>query len=136
MASYSGLWNGIYGTPYTPLGGNNTKEFNNSTKKQLSKLIGRRRGPRVLMQVMRTLNGAAPGATAALYTRRVSADVNVNSPMVGGGKRGIEDYKMIDRVTTAADQTMIQAIFDQVFRPNPYPFDKSTNGGGNKRNAI
>lgn len=132
MPSYSGLWNGLYGVNYTALGTNNTKEFNNSEKVRLTKLIARSRGGRIMTAVMRALNGVAPGGTATSTARQIVNDSNPANPIGNGGKRVVATKTDINRTTTAGDQTLINSIFDKTFAPSPYPVDKSRNGGGNK----
>lgn len=129
--SYSGLWNREYGEPYSPLGTNNTNELNNTTRKRLSKLL-RGRGDRILATLLKSLNGAAVGETANAEYIQIAADPSLSSAYSGGGARVINTKTDIDRVTTAADKTMIDEIIDQTFHPNPYPKDKSGAGGGGK----
>lgn len=132
MPSYSGLWNGLYGVNYTALGTNNTKEFNNTDKVHLTKVIARTRGGRVLATVMKALNGAAAGDTATMTAKQIANDSNPANPIGNGGKRVVATKTDINRATTAADETMIDLIYDRIFAPSPYPVDKSRNGGGNK----
>lgn len=136
MPSYSGLWNGVYGINYSALGSNNTKELNNTERVMLSKTLSRTRGGRVLGVLIKALNGAAAGGTATATHRRITPDVNPASPEIGGGVRPTELKTDISRATTAADETMIDNIIDRTFAPNPYPTDRSRNGGGNKRNRF
>jgi hypothetical protein len=136
MPSYSGLWNGIYGIPYSALSTNNTKETNNSLKTQVTKHLSKDRGARKLMMLMRTLNGVVAGSTATVNYKQIAVDPGNNNPISSGGKRTINTIADLNRATTAADQTLINAMFDKVFAPSPYPVDKSSNGGGNKRNAF
>jgi hypothetical protein len=129
---YSGHWNQDFGQPYSPLGTNNTSEQNNTIRTHLTKLVSRGRGPRRLMALIRALNGAAAGGAALVTHRQVSPDIVVGEPAVNGGARVINTVNDVDRVTTAADQTMVQDILDRVFAPNPYPLDRSRNGGGSQ----
>ena len=136
MPSYSGLWNGVYGVNYSALGTNNTKELNNTERTLLSKSLSRTRGGRMLASLIKALNGAAPGGTATATHRRIVSDVNAASPEVGGGVRATEVRNDVNRVTTAADETMIDAILDRTFAPTTYPRDRAGNGGGGKRNDF
>lgn len=137
MPSYSGLWNGIYGINYSALASNgNTFEQNNRTRTNLTKLISKDRGTRKLMSLMKALNGVAPGATATMTYKDIDGLPANGNPLSNGGKRVIATNNDVNRVTTAADVTLITGIFDKLFSPNPYPVDKSRNGGGNKRNAF
>lgn len=137
MPSYSGLWNGVYGVNYSAVPSNgNTFEQNNRIRNTLTKLVSKDRGARKLMSLMRALNGVAPGATATVTFKEIQALNGVGNPIVNGGKRVIETDNDVNRVTTAADVTLINGIFNKLFAPNPYPVDKSRNGGGNKRNTF
>lgn len=137
MPSYSGLWNGVYGVNYSALVSNgNTFEQNNRTRITLTKLLSKDRGTRKLMSLMKALNGVAPGATATATYKEVEALNGVGNPIVNGGVRNIVTDNDVNRVTTAADVTLINGIFDKLFNPSPYPTDKAGNGGGNKRNSF
>lgn len=137
MPSYSGLWNGIYGINYSALASNgNTFEQNNRLRTNLTKLVSRDRGTRKLMSLLRALNGVAPGGTATATFKTDEAVVANGNPLSNGGKRNIVTKTDVNRVTTAADVTLINGIWDKTFAPNPYPVDKSRNGGGNKRNGF
>jgi hypothetical protein len=137
MPSYSGLWNNIYGVNYTALASNgNTFEQNNRLRTTLSKLLTRDRGTRKLMAIMRALNGVAAGGTATVNYRNVREESVRGDALSNGGRRVIETDVDVNRATTAADQTLINGIFDRVFAPTSYPVDRSRNGGGNKRNGF
>ena len=137
MPSYSGLWNGIYGINYSAIASNgNTFEQNNRTRTNLTKLISKDRGTRKLMSLMKALNGVAPGATATMTYKDIDGLPANGNPLSNGGKRVIATNNDVNRVTTAADVTLINGILDKTFAPNPYPVDKSRNGGGNKRNGF
>jgi hypothetical protein len=137
MPSYSGLWNGVYGVNYSALASNgNTFEQNNRLRTQLSKLVARDRGSRKLMSIMRALNGVAAGGTATATFRNVREESVRGDALSNGGRRVIDTDTDVSRVTTAADQTLINGIFDRVFAPTSYPVDRSRNGGGNKRSGF
>lgn len=129
--AYSGLWNREYGENYSPLGTNNTAEWNNTTRKRLSKLL-KGRGDRILATLLKSLNGTAAGATASATYEQIAADPSLSSAYSGGGKRTINTKTDINRATTAADETMIDGIIDESFHPVSYPVDKSGAGGGGK----
>lgn len=132
MPSYSGLWNGVYGVDYATLGTNNTKELNGNIRRRLSKLIARERGGRKLAAIMKALNGAAPGGTITVNYAQVANASSPGQAVANGGARTITTVADMNRASTAADETMIDAILDQVFAPSSYPVDKSGNGGGSK----
>ena len=137
MPSYSGLWNGVYGINYSALASNgNTFEQNNRVRNTLTKLLSKDRGTRKLMSLMKALNGVVPGATATATHKEVEALNGVGNPIVNGGVRNIVTDNDVNRVTTAADVTLIAGIFDKLYYPSPYPVDKAGNGGSNKRNSF
>lgn len=137
MPSFSGLWNVVYGVNYSALASNgNTFEQNGRLKNEITKLLSKDRGTRKLMSLIRALNGVAPGATATASFRTISSDVQRGFPLVNGGKRTVDTKNDVNRVTTSADVTSINAMLDRVFAPSPYPTDRSRNGGGNKRNGF
>jgi hypothetical protein len=136
MPSYSGLWNGVYGVNYSALASNgNTFEQNNRLRNTITKLISKDRGTRKLMALLRALNGVAPGGTATSQFKTISSDVQRGQPMTNGGKRTIDTKLDMNRATTAADVTSINAMLDKLYYPT-YPVDRSRNGGGGKRNSF
>lgn len=136
MPSYSGLWNNVYGVNYSALSSNgNTFEQNGRLKNEITKLLSKDRGTRKLMSLIRALNGVAPGATATATHKTISSDVQRGQPMVNGGKRTIDTKLDMNRATSAADVTLINAMLDKNYYPT-YPVDRSRNGGGNKRNGF
>lgn len=75
---------------------------------------------RPVREIMRALNGAAPGANATKTKGRIVADVEL------GGRRAIEQQTLVNQVTTAGDVTNINAtILDytspRTFGANPPP---------------
>lgn len=117
----SGYWN----DSYSFTSGNHPKE------KQLKRLL-RRRGLRVVQELMLTLLGAAAGSTAAVTYSRVQGNgATAGSPTgVGdmGGQRVLETRTQINRATTAADDTRISTLISQKPAPLTYPGDLSGNG--------
>jgi hypothetical protein len=75
--------------------------------------------------LMYALLGAGTGGTATKTKARVVAQ---NGQNVGAPQ--IETINLINRATTAADLTAIQALFNRVVQPASYPADLSGNGGG------
>lgn len=137
MPSYSGLWNGVYGVNYSALTSNgNTFEQNGRLRNTITKLISKDRGARKLMALMRALNGVAPGGTATSSFKAIKEESIRGDALSNGGKRIIETKNDVNRATAAADVTSINAMIDTIYYPNPYPVDRSKNGGGNKRNAF
>lgn len=93
---------------------------------QLAHLL-RTPGGRRLRRLMRTLNGVAPGAMAT--ENRTRLQHQQGSP---GGLQVMEQVPYINRATTAADVTGINALLDRVVYPTPYPVDVGGSGGGGK----
>ena len=78
-------------------------------------------------RVMYALLGAAVGGTAT-KTKAQVAHVT-GAP---GGAVPIETITLVNRVTTAADLTMFQALLNRTVFPATYAPDLSGNGGGGK----
>ena len=125
---YSGLWNGEYNEDYSLL-------VNKSPLQKRIARVFRRGGLRTFQELALTLNGAAAGSTAAATHSRAEAERELGSPTVNGGARTIETVTHVNRVTTAADKTAIDAVLSQSTAPT-YPTDASGNGGGGKLGLI
>lgn len=129
MTSYSGLYDGQHGEPHALLS-STVKKGNAET--QLARVLSRRNyGRGKLRELMLTLTGAAAGATAAQSHSRVQAAQNL-SENVQGGARTIETFESVNRATTSADETAIEAALAQTSQPTTYVADASGNGGGGK----
>lgn len=128
MANWSGLWDRQYGTPYSQLGGN-TKEFNSTEKAEVARLF-RGRGSRIMGAVLRALTGAAVGGTATQTYRQVASEGDINAGLSNGGKRTVNTVTDINRVTTSADETLIDEMTTRLNAPTSYPTDKGGGGGG------
>jgi hypothetical protein len=85
---------------------------------------------RVNRRIIATLLGVAPGSTATETKARVQAQQSTFSPNDNGGAVPIEQFSLINRVTTAADLTAIAAGLNRSFAPPTYYADVSGNGGG------
>lgn len=146
--SYSGLWDRQYNTPYdgglndTGAVGNNTKEFNATTKRRLAKLL-KQKGNRPLARIVYALVGATSGGAAIETLNAVTAQAGVsggaNDLMSQGGVRPVGQQTLVNRVTTAADVTLIKDILTRAFGPtvnSGYPTDKAGVGGGGKIGAA
>lgn len=89
---------------YSPLYDNNFPL--NTVKTPLDRVLATRiRGLRKRAALMKALNGAAPGGTATWAQKRVQANTTEQ-----GGKRVIETYNLVNRATTAADETYIDKL--------------------------
>ena len=84
-------------------------------------------GGRVLRRLFKTLLGVAPGALAQEYRTRIQARQGSF-----GGTQLIEQVPYVNRNTTAADVTGLNALLDRIVHPSPYPVDVGGNGGGGK----
>lgn len=137
MANWSGLWDRQYGTPYVSLGAQigfteNTNEFSAGLRDRFAKLV-RQKGDRVLARLMFTLMGVVPGTTATETLSQLTSVAGLGDPTSNGGKRTIASVNVVNRATTAADQTYIRSILTQAFGPtlvSGYPTDKGGGGGG------
>lgn len=127
VTGYSGLFNGVYNTPYAPL-----STLHGPDWEALNIKFGKRSyGMGSLKKLIMALNGVAAGATATLTHYRVQAVANT-SDNVQGGLRTIEAKNILNRATTSGDQTNISAAIDRSSKPATYPIDPSGNGGGGK----
>lgn len=79
-------------------------------------------------QLMYTLLGVAPGATATKNKVRVQGQ-----PGSPGGLQVIETVQLVNRPTTANDLAAFQALLTRLTGPPSYPPDLSGNGGGGKQ---
>ena len=126
--SFTGLWNGVYGTPYALTNSRNKLERDIA-------LAFEKAGAQPLSAVAIALNGSAVGGTASRTRRRVLA-VRSLSGYDLGGQRAIEAVTDINRATTAADETALDNIYNGVFALTSYPVDRSGNGGGGKVGTL
>src|SRR5262245_53435446 len=122
MPSWAGLWDGVYAQPYAPLNEPTATERDIARSLAPAAEIG-------LGALAAQLSGQAPGGTAtASYTQRTA--VQADGPNQGG-LVPISTKSVINRATTAADETRMDTVmFKPVFAPLVYPVDKSGNGGG------
>ena len=92
----------------------------------LNKLL-KRRGNQAFRELLVTLLGTAPGATAQAQFMQIKAS---NDPDSFGGKVVIETVNDINRATTAADVTALTKILEG-YTPTLKPsVDKSGNQAG------
>ena len=128
MPSYSGLFNGVYGTDHTLLSNTVNKQ---NAETLLSKLFSRRVYSRgATAELLATLVSGAVGDTASLSHKRVEARQNL-SQNVQGGLVPIETFEDVNRATTADDVTELNDAFTMKSSPT-YTADKGGNGGGGK----
>ena len=84
--------------------------------------------------VLRQLVNGNVGGTATGTRVRIAAQ-SPTDPTTSGGKRNVETVTVINRATTATDQTQINNALDfkYGYGASAFPRDKSGNGGGGKR---
>ena len=126
--SYSGLFDGHYGTPHTLLADNP-----GNLEVRLSKIVANTEGSRRDKELLLTLIGASAGSTAAASYTRAQAPVGLTDGAALGGLRTIETVSVLNRATTSDDVTRLKANVDRKFAPTSYPADASGNGGGGKQ---
>ncbi len=127
MPAWSGLWDGIYGAPYAPI----------NQRMTLPRRVGMayaRDGMLANAALGVALNGAAVGGTATA-TRPVVRAVQSSGSLGLGGARPVDTQTLINRATTSADQTALNALFQAKFAPTSYPVDRG-GGGGGKTNSL
>ena len=127
MPSWAGLWDNVFAQPYALL------NEPGSTLRGIARLMA----PQAVKgqsQVAITLTGQAVGQTATAGVAQVTARQADGLNM--GGQVPISTTSQVNRVTTAADETLLDAQLNPTFAPATYPPDKSGNGGGNKAGTI
>ena len=128
MASYSGLWNGVYGTPYS-IQVNRASEI-----RQIGRVMKRRSTVRMRKVVDTVVAGSSINGGAATTYKRASSTVDPGNAIVNGGLRTIDTVTQIaaSQLTLAADATKVDAMVLFRNKPASYPTDRSGNGGGGK----
>lgn len=128
VTGFSLFW-GTAPNTYAPLF--NRSEFINRISQALS-----RQGAREFHRALKVLTGAVAGGTATETYSRVSAPAGLTESQQLGGLRVIDTVTVINRATTSADETYIEAVQDRLKNMSPaiasYPADLSGNGGGGK----
>jgi hypothetical protein len=109
VTAWSGLFDGVYGSPYA---------FQFPKNLPLRGVIAQlllHRGMRRDASLIMTLLGAAPGTTAtSSYTRVKAPNTGPSDIMKNGGKVVTETFVEINRATTAADVTELKTfMFDK-----------------------
>jgi hypothetical protein len=127
MATWAGGWDGQFGQPYALTG-------SREDIKRVIAMAFERRGNRDLSALAIALNGVAAGANATSTYKEVQAIQDLSNFALGG-LRTIDTKTLINRNTTAADQTLLNTLFDGIFAPTSYPADKG-GGGGGKLNSL
>jgi hypothetical protein len=92
---------------------------------EIAKVLRNGGGSAAMKALIYTLLGASAGSTATATKKQVSG---ANPP--GAGLPVIETVTLVNRATTAADLTAIQALFNRTPAPASYAVDLSGNGGG------
>ena len=126
MPAWSGLWNNVHAQDYALI----TSRSN--LMQRVAKLFARE-GGRADAELLTTLNGATAGSTAAETRKRITA-VLASEGVNLGGARAIEAQTVVNRATTAADETNYDNILTPDYSPT-YPVDLG-GGGGGKTNTL
>lgn len=103
---------------------NNLSDGRSSGRFMVSKFVSSK-GQLASREIMRTLLGAAAGATATKQLKRVEPNVEL------GGKRTIETETLVNRVTTAGDVTQMLADFLSLSARTTYGSSPVANKDGN-----
>lgn len=128
MPSWSGLYDGVYGQPYAPL-----LQFN-SIDRTIARLSATQGGTK-FGEIASALAAGGVGA-GTVYSYKQVAAVQTDG-LNQGGIRPISEYFVVpQRTTTILDREYVQAQFRPTWAPNPYPVDKSNNGGGGKLGTL
>lgn len=129
MPSYSGLYDGVHGSPHSLLA--DTVKIGNA-QTQVARLLSKRPyGRATLRELMLTLNGAAAGSAAAASHKRVKWTPDQEG-VTGGGAVQTETFTAVGRVTTSDDKTDIDRMLALSSQPTSYVADLSGVGGGGK----
>lgn len=127
MATYTGLDNQVYQTPYS------RKQEYSTTDKQLNRILNRGLSGRKMKRKLQALIGAAPGSSQTLTRTRIAHETG---QFALGGKRTIETVTVLSGVTTSADVDRLQEVIALKNRPATYPKDKSGIPEGGRVNQI
>lgn len=122
MASYSGLYDLVYGSGYPGV------RASKSVLTQVGILFHGKRGRRN-GAIIRQLIAGNVGGTATKTQRRVAYTAASDFLM---GKRGTVTETLINRATTSADQALLADKLVDDPRPSSWPKEKSGNSGGGK----
>lgn len=126
MPAWSGLWNNVHAQDYALI------DSRTNLMQRIAKMFARD-GARADAELLTALNGAAAGATAAETRKRVVA-VLASEGVNLGGVRVIETQTVVNRATTATDETKFDNILTPDYSPT-YPVDLG-GGGGGKTNTL
>jgi len=126
MASSSQFWENSGGVDNAGGAKYALKVNRDSIVMRVAKLL-RGKGNRKIAGLMKALNGAAAGSDATETYKRVAEKTQFADAELGG-LRTIETRTIIDRATTSTDETLLDKLTDQKFKPTTYPVDLSGNG--------
>lgn len=122
MPAWSGLYDGVYATPYSTIGVPNTGRKLRRALKGMTALKYK--------EILRTFVTDDVGTTALATHKRISAQTFGDMSTLGG-VRVIDTVTDVNRAITAADETAILVDVDGVHTPT-FPTEKSGNSGGGK----
>ena len=121
MPSWAGLWDNVFAQPYALL------NEPGSTLRGIARLMA----PQALKaqsQIGITLSGQAVGANATATVAQVKPQQADGMNL--GGLVPIQQTSVVNRNTTTADETALDASLNPTFAPASYPVEKSGNSGG------
>lgn len=123
MPAYSGLWDKQGWGSYALTG-------SRSRLKRMIARVNETHAGRATQAIMTALNGTAAGGTASASYKRVGHASTPLAVAALGGVRTIDTVTVINRVTTAADESDVDLIINDKFAPSSYPADRSGRGVG------
>lgn len=128
MPAWSGLFDNVYSD------GPHALQVNIVPLRRKATRAMKRKSMKVINELIQTLNGAAVGGAALAQHTRIQAvrGISGGSQVDTGGSRPVETVDLINRVTTSADQTLVNTMMTEQRDPATYPADASGNGGGGK----
>jgi hypothetical protein len=127
MPSWAGLWDNMHAQPYALL------NEPNSTLRTIARAMAPQ-GVRHWGRLADMLTGSTIPSLAQETIAQVKPQQADGLNM--GGLVPVQQTVVINRNTTAADESILDKQFTPSWAPNPYPVDKSGNGGGSKAGTI
>jgi hypothetical protein len=128
MASYSGLWDGVYNEAYA-------LQVNRPAQVRAIGRVLKRRSSTRLREVIDTVAaGSSINGAAAVTRKQIAGTVDPGNPVVQGGSVTIETITQIAaaQTTSAGDASTVDDEVAFLNKPSSYPADAAGNGGGGK----
>lgn len=127
MPAWAGLWDGVYMQPHA------LRNDAGSALRGVARLMAPQ-AMRAYGRIGDMLTGSVLGSVVQESIAQVVATRADGANL--GGKVAIAPTVIINRVTTAQDEAILDAQLTPSFAPSPYPVDKSGNGGGGKLGTL